>query len=46
MKKTWIYLMRTPYPNWIQAGKYKYQTSYYRDAAHTSLIRTVTRIDG
>ncbi|MGM9952873.1 MAG: hypothetical protein ACI32Q_05730 [Intestinibaculum porci] len=49
-QKTWVYLMRTPgsasYPNWIQAGKYKYQTSYYRDAAHTSLIRTVTRIDG
>lgn len=33
----------------LESNNQKYEikeTSYYRDAAHTSLIRTVTRIDG
>lgn len=49
-RETWIYMERCPdwpsYPDWVQAGKYKYYTEYYSDSARTDLIGTTSHTDG
>lgn len=49
-RETWIYMERCPdwpsYPDWVQAGKYRYYTEYYSDSARTNLIGTTSHTDG
>ena len=48
-KETFVYLERCStwpsYPNWIQAGGYKYITKFYSDSARKDYIRTTTVTD-
>lgn len=49
-RETWIYMERCSdwpsYPDWVQAGKYKYYTEYYSDKNRTNLIGTSSYTDG
>lgn len=49
-RETWVYMERCSdwpsYPDWVQAGKYKYYTEYYSDRNRTNLIGTSSYTDG
>lgn len=49
-RETWLYMERCPdwpsYPDWVQAGKYKYYTEYYSDSARTNLLGTTSYTGG